>query len=174
MDNYQLAKLVQWAGTLHTRKRLQKVVYLLQSRNCPLEADFFLHHYGPYSNEVARLTDALVKNELLVEHESETLSGKKYDYTLSQRALDSLEAFACRHVAPCESTRRSRRDRSGTCHFLEFTRTNDRPLSCDRGVHRPAADTELDESSRPSTQRFGETLPVTQAIRHGFSAGKTQ
>src|SRR5713226_2600892 len=35
MTRYQLAKLVQWAGTLRTRKRMQKVVYLLQLAGCP-------------------------------------------------------------------------------------------------------------------------------------------
>jgi hypothetical protein len=30
---------VDWAGTLHLRKRIQKVVYLLQVAGCPLEAE---------------------------------------------------------------------------------------------------------------------------------------
>jgi hypothetical protein len=36
MNRYQLAKIVDWAGTLETRKRMQKVVYLLQVAGCPL------------------------------------------------------------------------------------------------------------------------------------------
>ena len=61
MNRYQLAKLVEWAGCLHTRKRLQKLVYMLQSAGCPLEAEFTLHHYGPYSQEIAGLSDAMVR-----------------------------------------------------------------------------------------------------------------
>ena len=35
MTKYQLAKLIQFVGNLETRKRMQKVVYLLQSAGCP-------------------------------------------------------------------------------------------------------------------------------------------
>jgi len=90
MDSYQLAKIVQWVGTLHTRKRLQKVVYLLQAAKCPLDADFFLHHYGPYSNDVARLTDTLVGQQLLIEKEEEAGVGKKFEYELSGRVIAAL------------------------------------------------------------------------------------
>jgi hypothetical protein len=31
MNRYQLAKIVEWAGTLDARKRIQKVVYLLKA-----------------------------------------------------------------------------------------------------------------------------------------------
>jgi hypothetical protein len=44
MTRYELAKLAAWAETLHSRKRLQKVVFLLHTAGCPLEADFILHH----------------------------------------------------------------------------------------------------------------------------------
>ena len=44
MKRYQLAKLIEWSGeSLKTRKRLQKVVYLLQAAGCPLDADYTLH-----------------------------------------------------------------------------------------------------------------------------------
>lgn len=59
MTRYQLAKLVEWAGELRSRKRLQKVVYLLQAAGAPIEAEFTLHHYGPYSFDVAQLLPRL-------------------------------------------------------------------------------------------------------------------
>lgn len=93
MDNYQLAKLVQWAGTLHTRKKMQKVVFLLQAAGCPFDADYFLHHYGPYSTDVARLTDSLVNNNLLNEEPTENMAGKQYEYTLPPDSRASLERF---------------------------------------------------------------------------------
>ena len=62
MTRYQLAKLVEWAGTLNSRKRLQKVVFMLQAAGCPLQAEFYLNHYGTYSLEdVTRLTDEMVR-----------------------------------------------------------------------------------------------------------------
>ena len=45
MNRYQLAKIVQWAGTLRSRKRMQKMIFLLKAAGCPLDADYDLHHY---------------------------------------------------------------------------------------------------------------------------------
>lgn len=83
MTRYQLAKLVQWAGTLKTRKRLQKVVFLLQAKGCPFDAEYTLHHYGPYSQEVARLSDEMVEVKLLEEQSAENQAGEQYSYQLA-------------------------------------------------------------------------------------------
>jgi uncharacterized protein YwgA len=94
VTRYQLAKLVEWAGSLNSRKRLQKVVFLLQAAGCPLEADFYLHHYGTYSEDVARLTDEMVRLDLLKETSEPFMGGSKYSYQLSepaQRQLAELE-----------------------------------------------------------------------------------
>jgi uncharacterized protein YwgA len=110
MTRYQLAKIVDWADCLHTRKRLQKVVYLLQSAGCPLEAEYILHHYGPYSEEVARLTDEMVRTSALAEQMTATGVGPQYSYHLpeatrqqiaSLEATDSGRAWAV-EVAPFE------------------------------------------------------------------------
>jgi uncharacterized protein len=94
MDRYQLAKIVGWAGTLDARKRIQKVVYFLKAAGCPLEADYTLHHYGPYSQDVARLTDEMVRMKLLEESSQTTRYGLQYSYSLpdaTKRKLDEYE-----------------------------------------------------------------------------------
>jgi len=92
MNRYQLAKLVEWAGTLHTRKRMQKVIYLLQSAGAPFDADFTLHHYGPYSYDVARLTDEMVRSELLVEESTPNATqGESFQYRLSETARTQVK-----------------------------------------------------------------------------------
>ena len=92
MNAYQLAKLVEWAGTLQTRKRLQKVVYLLQAGGCPLDAEYTLHHYGPYSPEVAQRADAMVQASLLHEMVSpNSMRGRSFSYELSERAKSQLD-----------------------------------------------------------------------------------
>ena len=91
MNRYQLATLVNWAGTLHTRKRLQKVVYLLQAAGCDLEAEFTLHHYGPYSHDIASLTDDMVQANLLDEKAHLNMAGKSFEYQLSERAIAQME-----------------------------------------------------------------------------------
>jgi uncharacterized protein YwgA len=86
MTEYQLAKLVQMAGSLKTRKRLQKATYLLQAAGCPLAADFILHLYGPYSHEVAYLADALTARGVLREEETPLPAGREYTYELELAA----------------------------------------------------------------------------------------
>ncbi len=93
MDKYRVAKLIQWAKTLRTRKRLQKVVYLLNAADCPFDAEFNLHHYGPYSHELAQLTDEMVRADLLVEQaEPNPMGGQTYSYQLSERAADQVKS----------------------------------------------------------------------------------
>jgi uncharacterized protein YwgA len=98
MDRYQLAEIVDWAGDkLRTRKRLQKVVYLLQAAGCPLDVDYTLHHYGPYSHDVAGLTNEMVGAGLLEETaESNAAGGYTYSYELSDRARQQLKELGQR------------------------------------------------------------------------------
>jgi uncharacterized protein len=93
MDRYQLAKIVEWAGTLHSRKRMQKVVYLLQIAGCQLQADYILHHYGPYSQEVARLTDEMVRSGLLEETSEASPVGVQYFYRLPETTRRQIEVY---------------------------------------------------------------------------------
>ncbi len=93
MTRYQLAKLVSWADRLHSRKRLQKLVYLLQAGGCSFEVDFVLHHYGPYSDELARLTDSMVQAGLLNEECSSSAVGEQYSYRLTDAAKKQLAEF---------------------------------------------------------------------------------
>ena len=93
MNRYQLAKLVQWAGNLHSRKRLQKVVFLLQAKGCRLDADYTLHHYGPYSQEVAWLSDEMVQVGLLEESKEQNQVGSQFVYSLTLQAVSEMVAF---------------------------------------------------------------------------------
>jgi uncharacterized protein YwgA len=72
---------------------MQKVVYLLKAAGCPYDADFYLHHYGPYSTDVAQLTDELVRLDLLEETERANPVGKQYSYSLPSEVLNSLHDF---------------------------------------------------------------------------------
>jgi len=95
MNRFELAKIVQWPGTFRSRKRMQKLIFLLQAAGCPLNAEFSLHHYGPYSQDVARLTDEMVREGLLQEQREVHPYGEQYSYTLSegsQRQIAEYEA----------------------------------------------------------------------------------
>lgn len=111
MTRYQLAKLLQWAGKLRTRKRLQKIAYLLQAAGCPLGDEFGLHHFGPYSKDVAERTDEMTKLGLLEEERVGNVAGQQYNYKLTENAearLVTLEATPqgqalARELAPYEA-----------------------------------------------------------------------
>src|SRR5262249_44432124 len=93
MTRYQLAKLVQWAGTLRTRKRLQKGAYLLQAAGCPFDGEFGLHLFGPYSADVAARADELTSLGLLQEERVGNIAGQQYNYSLKEDTQARLAAL---------------------------------------------------------------------------------
>lgn len=90
MNKYQMAKLIQWAETLRTRKRLQKVVYLLDSAGCPLADDYRIHFFGPYSQDVAQTTDELVRLGIIEEQQVANVAGQQYNYCLTSEGAAKL------------------------------------------------------------------------------------
>jgi uncharacterized protein YwgA len=93
MNRYQLAKIVEWAGTFRSRKRMQKLVFMLQAAGCPLDAEYELHPYGPYSFDVARIIGELVCQNMLVETSESQSRGELYSYTLSADAVRQIADF---------------------------------------------------------------------------------
>src|SRR5713226_644545 len=93
MERYQLAKIVDWAGTFRSRKRMQKLIFLLQAAGCPLDVDYDLHRYGPYSQDVARLTDEMVREKLLSERRETHPYGEQYSYVLTEEASRQMSEY---------------------------------------------------------------------------------
>jgi uncharacterized protein YwgA len=96
MDRYQLAMLGSWTAErgIQGRKRLQKVVFFLQAAGCPLGCRFTLHHYGPYSRDVADVCDEMVMAGLLEEQVSPNAAGAQYGYKLTALTKQLLETLA--------------------------------------------------------------------------------
>jgi len=93
MTRYQLAKLILMAGGLDSRKRVQKTVHLLQAAGCPLEVEFRLHYYGPYSRQLAELLDRMSANEIIFERPESTQLGVQFNYRLNEQMRTSLESY---------------------------------------------------------------------------------
>ncbi len=93
MNRLQLATILSWAGDsgLQGRKRLQKVVFFLQQAGCKLDCTYRLHHFGPYSRDVADVCDEMVAADLLEEKEDPQARGKQYNYKLTPRTQELLE-----------------------------------------------------------------------------------
>ena len=93
MSKYYLAKLIEMAGTMKTRKRVQKVVYLLQVAGLDLGLNFRLHNFGPYSAEVASLLDDMSSEGILLENRHVNMAGWQSEYGLSDQAKQTLREF---------------------------------------------------------------------------------
>ena len=102
MTKYQLAKLILMAGGLRSRKRVQKTVHLLRAGGCPLDAEFRLHYYGPYSAGLAELLDRMVSGGILAETTSETPVGIQYNYQFNEELRESLEEYECTPEGQCD------------------------------------------------------------------------
>ena len=91
MNRLQFATLLSWAEEdgVQGRKRLQKVVFMLQQIDCDLNCHYILHHYGPYSRDVADTCDEMVAAGLV--EESQTLGSSQYHYKLAPRTNDLLK-----------------------------------------------------------------------------------
>lgn len=93
MNRLQLATLLSWSGDsgLKGRKRLQKVVFLLQRAGCQLDCQFTLHNFGPYSRDVADICDEMVAIGLITEEVIAVSQVKKYSYKLTESTKSRLE-----------------------------------------------------------------------------------
>ncbi len=100
MIKYQLLKLVDWAGTLRSRKRMQKAVFLLQAAGCPLDVEYGFHQHGPYSSDLAQLTDQLVGLGLLEEQCEPGPTGALYNYRLATKCRKLLHEAEARGAEP--------------------------------------------------------------------------
>ncbi len=92
MDRLQLATLLSWAGEggFKGRKRLQKVVYFLKEAGCPLNCAYTLHHFGPYSRDVADRCDEMVAAGLINEKGGPATGDMEYSYSLTSEARTAL------------------------------------------------------------------------------------
>lgn len=62
------------------RKRLQKIVHLLQEAGTDVKADFRLHHYGPFSDDVVTASELLVLFGELEEEQEPAGAYQTYQY----------------------------------------------------------------------------------------------
>ena len=93
MNRNQLATLLSWAGEqgFSGRKRLQKVVFFLQQAGCDLGCHYTLHHFGPYSRDVADACDEMVAAGLIIETGGPQSGTMQYAYTLQPAIRDLVK-----------------------------------------------------------------------------------
>lgn len=105
MNRLQLATLLSWAGDegIQGRKRLQKVVFFLQQAGCPLECQYTLHHFGPYSRDVADACDEMVAAGLIVETGGPQNGSMQYEYSLTPQTRSLLNQTPDTQLQPFQA-----------------------------------------------------------------------
>ncbi|QGP92722.1 hypothetical protein MGLY_21110 [Neomoorella glycerini] len=83
---HRLLTLIKLAGKIHGRKRLQKLVYILQSLGYAFPEEFSYYLYGPYSPELQFEVKAMVDKGLIQENRD----GDIYSYSLTENGEEVL------------------------------------------------------------------------------------
>ncbi|MFD2044383.1 YwgA family protein [Ornithinibacillus salinisoli] len=91
------AKLMQFflkAKEVTGRKKLQKMVYILQSLGVPFEEKYQFHFYGPYSEELSLRIEELCNLGFVEEEKEEKSNYYQYHYKITNDGLEFLNQFA--------------------------------------------------------------------------------
>lgn len=90
-----IALLVKVCGEIRGRKKLQKIVHILQEAGHPFREPFGYLHYGPYSSVLkAELDELISKNVKLLAEEPRPVSEfSEYVYTPTERLEEVLDSL---------------------------------------------------------------------------------
>jgi uncharacterized protein len=90
------AKIMQFfsmADGVTGRKKLQKMIYILQKCNIPFEEKYHFHVYGPYSEELTLRVEELCNFGFLDEVKEDKSNYFQYNYTITTDGEAFLEQF---------------------------------------------------------------------------------
>ncbi|WP_100009835.1 YwgA family protein [Lentibacillus sediminis] len=91
------AKLMQFfsvANEVTGRKKLQKMIYILQRANVPFEEKYQFHFYGPYSEELTLRVEELSNLGFIDEVKEDKSNYFQYRYAITPAGQEFLEQFA--------------------------------------------------------------------------------
>ncbi|AUJ24094.1 MULTISPECIES: YwgA family protein [Virgibacillus] len=90
------AKLMQFfavANEVTGRKKLQKMIFILQKCHMPFEEKFAFHFYGPYSEELTLRVEELCNLGFIKEEKEDRSNYHQYHYTITEDGQAFLEQF---------------------------------------------------------------------------------
>lgn len=90
------AKLMQFfsvANEVTGRKKLQKMIYILQKCDVPFEEKYQFHFYGPYSEELSLRTEELCNLGFITEEKEDKSNYFQYYYKITNDGQDFLSQF---------------------------------------------------------------------------------
>jgi len=98
---YLLLKPFCELGCVEGRTKAQKIFYLLQSKGYPTHLDYFLHYYGPYSEDLASSLRFAASSVLVGETPRKVGSdSQRFDYDAAQAGKDLVAALEREIIAP--------------------------------------------------------------------------
>lgn len=86
-STHRILELLGALGEISGRKKLQKIVYILNSQGHDISFDFRYHQYGPYSAELQSELNRLAASGLV----SEQIINNTYCYAISESGKNVLE-----------------------------------------------------------------------------------
>jgi hypothetical protein len=92
-DHAKLMAVLQHAGEVVGRKKLQKIVFIVQKLNYPFHEKYHYHFYGPYSEELTLKVEELCNLGFFNEVKEEKGNYNQYKYTLTKDG----EQFMCHY-----------------------------------------------------------------------------
>ncbi|MCM3741444.1 YwgA family protein [Oceanobacillus luteolus] len=90
------AKLIHFfcvANEVTGRKKLQKMIYILQKADCPFEEKYQFHFYGPYSEELTLRVEELCNLGFLTETKEDKANYFQYCYHVTPEGENFLKQF---------------------------------------------------------------------------------
>jgi hypothetical protein len=82
------------ANEVTGRKKLQKMIYILQKSKFPFEEKYEFHFYGPYSEELTLRVEELCNLGFLQEVKEEKSNYFQYHYSITEDGESFLKQFA--------------------------------------------------------------------------------
>lgn len=86
----KIIRLIEVAGEVSGRKKLQKMVYIAKHMQMDFHERFEFHMYGPYSEELTLRVDELCNLGLIDEQKESRGAIQMYRYTLNENGRDFL------------------------------------------------------------------------------------
>lgn len=95
-EHAKVMLLIQEAGEVVGRKKLQKMVYISKKFKFGFQEKFRFHFYGPYSEELTLQVEELIHLGFVDEKREKKGGYTQYTYTLSDKGKEYLQLYPAR------------------------------------------------------------------------------
>ncbi|HLS07544.1 YwgA family protein [Lentibacillus sp.] len=119
-NHTRLMQFFSAANEVTGRKKLQKMIYILQNCNIPFEEKYQFHFYGPYSEELSLRVEELCNLGFISEEKETKSSYVQYHYQITNDGREFLNQF---HPDMPDMTEQIALLQSKSSRFLELVST---------------------------------------------------